>query len=127
MFDADTLKVGDKVIVVFEEYNNEYRCVGEIVHKTRAGRLEVKMVGGVHGGLCLKFKKDGDPVKKPDKYGSSYGYLEEYTEEAAQKIEKRRKLASLRKYLIEYNYGKLRYEECIQVRNLLAEFEKARV
>lgn len=116
-FSTDNLQVGDKVIVVHASiYSDEVREVGEIVKKTGAGKVDVKY----SAGLPQRYNKDGSYYGATYRYSTSKNYLEEYSKEVEDNIIRQGKLRSMQRWLKEFDYTKLSYEEAEQVYTLVA-------
>lgn len=117
MFSTENLQVGDKVIVVHGSiYSGEVRDVGEIVKKTPTGKVDVKYCGG----SPQRYYKDGSYYGARQRYSTSSNYLVEYSKEAEEEILRQKKLQRMQRWLKEFDYTKLSYEEAEQVYTLVA-------
>ena len=115
-FSTDNLQVGDKVIVVHASiYSDEVREVGEIVKKTGAGKVDDKY----SAGLPQRYNKDGSYYGATYRYSTSKNYLEEYSKEAEDNIIRQGKLRSMQRWLKEFDYDKLSFDEAEQVYNFI--------
>jgi hypothetical protein len=111
VFSTENLRVGDKVIVVHGSiYSGKVRDVGEIVKKTPAGKVDVRYCAG----YPQRYYKDGSC------YATASNYLEEYSKEAEEEILRQKKLWSMQRWLKDFDYTKLSYEEAEQVYTLVA-------
>lgn len=117
MFSTENLQVGDKVIVVHGSiYSDEVRDVGEIVKKTPTGKVDVKYCDGAP----QRYSKDGSYYGARERYSTSHNYLTEYSKEAEEEILRQKKLQRMQRWLKEFDYTKLSYEEAEQVYTLVA-------
>ena len=115
MFSTDNLHAGDNVVVVISDtFLGIGKYIGTVIKKTPSGMVDVRCCGDIS-----RYKRDGDEYGKRDPYSRRRKYLIEATEEEQEKIALQRKRSQIEKYIKDYKYADLSYEDLEKVYKML--------
>lgn len=106
-FNGDAVKEGDKVIVVISSWGNKSRSIGEVVKKTPTGLIDVK----ISGGGVTRYRKNGCPYAKSERYSNYTNYLLPYSEELERQIQQDNDRRAMIAHLSKVDWGKYTNEE----------------
>lgn len=106
-FDGDAVKVGDKVVVVISSWGNKSRSIGEVVKKTPTGLIDVK----IFGGGVTRYRKNGYPYAKSERYSNYTNYLLPYSEELERQIKQDNDRRAMIAHLSKVDWSKYTNEE----------------
>lgn len=106
-FDGDAVKVGDKVVVVISSWGNKSRSIGEVVKKTPTGLIDVK----IFGGGVTRYRKNGYPYAKFERYSNYTNYLLPYSEELERQIKQDNDRRAMIAHLSKVDWSKYTNEE----------------
>lgn len=106
-FDGNTVKEGDKVVVFTSSWGSKSLSIGEVVKKTPTGLIDVK----ISGGGVTRYKKNGYPYAKTERYSTCRNYLMPYSEELERQIQQDKDRRDMIAYLSKVSWSKYTNEE----------------
>ena len=104
---APNVKEGDKVVVFTSSWGSKSLSIGEVVKKTPTGLIDVK----ISGGGVTRYKKNGYPYAKTERYSTCRNYLMPYSEELERQIQQDKDRRDMIAYLSKVSWSKYTNEE----------------
>lgn len=106
-FDGDIVKEGDKVVVFISSWGKKSFSVGEVVKKTPTGLIDVK----ISGGGVTRYRRNGYPYAKSERYSNYTTYLIPYSEELEWQIQQDKDRRDMIAHLSKVNWSKYTNKE----------------